>query len=193
MDSSLLELLTKVTLYDLVWALILIITFIGIVVSQKKKISKWLDKWRKNKNEEEDFTKLVFDLKDSIEKLSEKVDKNQTDRDKELRHYREDSKKIRDEMYKVLNSQSEEIKNITKTIGVMQEKQSKTKRAELKERIERIYSECHPSQTCTDMAFETLRELIEEYEEHGGVNSFVHSIVEKEMYEWERVATVRGE
>ena len=192
MDSSLFELLTEVTLYDLIWALILLITFTGIVVSQKKKISKWLNKWREDKNEEEDFTKLVYDLKDSIEKLSEKVDKNQEDRDKELRQYREDSKKIRDEMYKVMNGQSEQIKNLTKTIGVMQEKQSKTKRAELKEKIERIYRECSPTKICTEMAFETLRELIEEYEEHGGVNSFVHSIVEKEMYEWEIVETVKG-
>lgn len=192
MDSSLLELLTKVTLYDLIWALILLITFIGIAVSQKKRISKWLDKWRKDKNDEEDFTQLVFDLKDSIEKLSKEVKQNQEDRDKELVKYREDSKKIRDEMYKVLNNQSEEIKNITKTIGIMQEKQSKTKRAELKEKIERIYRECSPTKTCTEMAFETLRELIEEYEEHGGINSFVHSIVEKEMYEWEIVETVKG-
>lgn len=193
MDSSLLKLLEEVTLYDLIIAIILIVTLVCIIVSQNKKISKGLDKWRKNKNEEEDFTQLVYDLKDSIEKLSKKVDQNQIDRTNELKQYREDSKKIRDEMYEVMNGQSEQIKNLTTTIGIMQEKQSKTKRAELKERIERIYSECHPSQTCTDMAFETLRELIEEYEEHGGINSFVHSIVEKEMYEWERVATVRGE
>ena len=192
MDSSLLELLTKVTLYDLVGTLILIITLVGIIVSQKKRISKWLDKWRKNKNEAEDFNQLVYDLKDSIEKLSEKVQKNQDDRDKELLKYREDSRKIREEMYKIMNNQSDEIKNLTKTIGVMQEKQSKTKRAELKEKIERIYRECSPTKTCTEMAFETLRELIEEYEEHGGVNSFVHSIVEKEMYEWEIAETVKG-
>lgn len=198
MDSSILELLTKVTLYDLIWALALVLVFTGIVVSQKKRISKWLDKWRKNKNEEEDFNKLVFDLKDSIEKLSEKVQSNQEARDKELLQYRDDSRKIRDEMYKVINGQSKQIENLANTVtkmeerqSKMEEKQSKTKRAELKEKVERIYSECHPAQKCTDMQFETLKELIEEYEEHGGVNSFVHSTVEPEMYEWEKVKRIR--
>ena len=46
-------------------------------------------------------------------------------------------------------------------------------RSVLKEKIERIYRECSPTQTCTDMALETLRELIEEYEEHGGTNSHI--------------------
>ena len=191
MDSSLLELLQKVTLYDLIWSLLLIAFAIGILILQKDKISKYMNKWRNNKNEEEDFKQLVFDLKDAIEQLSQKVDQNQQDRDNELKQYRDDSRKIREEMYKVMNNQSDQIKNLTNTIGVMQEKQSKTKRAELKEKIERIYSECHPTMTCTDMAFETLRDLIEEYEEHGGTNSFVHSIVEKEMYEWDRADVVR--
>ena len=191
MDSSLLELLTEVTLYDLIWAIILLSTFILIIVSQKKKISKWLDKWRKDKNKEEDFNQLVYDLKDAIDQLSKKVQKNQDERDKELLKYRDDSRKIRDEMYKIMNGQSEDIKSLTKAVNIMQEKQSKTKRAELKEKIERIYRECSPTQTCTDMALETLRELIEEYEEHGGTNSFVHSIVEPEMYEWKVVTTVR--
>jgi hypothetical protein len=44
--------------------------------------------------------------------------------------------------------------------------------------------------TCTDMAFETLRDLIEEYEAHGGVNSFVHSVVEQEMHNWKRVSRI---
>lgn len=193
MDNSVLELLQKVTLYDLIWSLLLISFIVGILVSQRRNISKWMNKWRKHKNEEEDFTKLVYELKDSIERLSKKVDKNQEDRNKELLQYREDSRKIRDEMYKVMNGQSEEIKNLTKTIATMQEKQSKTKRAELKEKIERIYRECSPTQTCTDMAFETLKELIEEYEEHGGTNSFVHSIVEKEMYTWNKVNKIKEE
>ena len=193
MNSSLLKLLEEVTLYDLIIAVILIVTMVCILISQWKKISKWLDKWRKNKNEKEDFTQLVYELRDSIKTLSEEVKKNQEERDKELEKYREDSKKIRDEMYEVMNTQSEDIKNLTRTIGIMQEKQSKTKRAELKEKIERIYRECSPTKTCTEMAFETLRDLIEEYEEHGGINSFVHSIVEKEMYEWEIAETVKGD
>ena len=72
----------------------------------------------------------------------------------------------------------------------MEERNSKTKRAEIKEKIERIYRECHPAMMCTDMQLEALKDLIEEYEEHGGVNSFVHSKVEPEMFEWQVIEMI---
>lgn len=188
---SIMELLEKVSAIELLFALILVFLVAVLLATQKKKISKWMNKWRKNKNEEEDFHSLVYSLRDSIQDLSKKVDKQQKDRDKELLGYRDDSRKIRDEMYKVMNSQSEGIKELRETVLKIQEKNSKTKRAEIKEKIERIYRECSPTETCTDMAFETLRDLIEEYEEHGGVNSFVHSKVIPEMYKWKIVKEVK--
>ena len=185
------ELLEKVSAVDLLYAIILVIALAVLFATQKKKIIKWLNKWRKDKNEEEDFHSLVFSLKDSIEELGKKVDQNQKNRDAELLKYRDDSRKIRDEMYKVLREQSEKISELTDTTLKIQEKNSKTKRAEIKEKIERIYRECSPTETCTDMAFETLKELIEEYEEHGGVNSFVHTKVQPEMYKWKVVSEVK--
>lgn len=188
---SIMELLEKVSAIDLLFA-ILLVSAIGILLAtQKKKILKWLNKWRKDKNEEEDFHTLVYGLKDSIEELGKKVDNNQKNRDAELLRYREDSKKIRDEMYKEMRDHSKSIENLRNTVLEIQVKNSKTKRAEIKEKIERIYRECSPTQTCTDMAFETLRDLIEEYEEHGGDNSFVHSTVQKEMYKWKQVSEVK--
>ena len=145
----------------------------------------------KDKNKKEDFNKLVYDLKDSIEKLGKEVKQNQLNRDKELLQYRDDSRKIRDEMYKIMDGQAKDIKDLTKAMSEMREKDSKTRRAELKEKIEKLYRECHPCMSCTSMQLEVLKELIEEYEEHGGVNSFVHSIVEKEMYNWEIVDNVK--
>jgi chromosome segregation ATPase len=187
MGKSLLELLTEVTVIELVVALILIVTIVSILASQKKRILKWMNKWRKNKNEEEDFNQLVYDLKDSVAELKKTMGQFQKNRE----HDREDSRKIRSEMYKVMDKQSAGIRNLTDIIVEMQKKNSKTKRAEIKEKIERIYRECHPSMTCTDMAFETLRELIEEYEAHGGINSFVHSTVEPEMYEWKVIKSIK--
>ena len=34
---------------------------------------------------------------------------------------------------------------------------------------------------------ETLEGLIKTYEDYGGKNSFVHSLVQKEMYTWEHI------
>ena len=163
MDESLLELLQKVTLYDLIWSLLLIIFIIGVLISQKKRMSKFMNKWRKDKNDEENFDNLVYELRDSVS-----------------------------DMKKTINKQTEDIKNLTLIVVEMQKRDSKTKRAEIKEKIERIYSECHPAMTCTDMQFEVLTELIEEYEEHGGVNSFVHSAVEPEMHEWTKIGKIKS-
>ena len=183
------ELLTEVTVIDLIMALVFLAIIIGIIISQKNKAFKSLNKWRETENDKEDFKKLVYELKSTMESY-------QGDRE----HDREDSIRIRGEIYKAIGNQSEVIKKQSDTIdelkdmiAKMQEKNAKTKRAELKRDIERLYRECHPSMTCTDMAFETLRDLIEEYEEHGGDNSFVHSIVEREMYTWQRVERISGD
>ena len=189
MDKSIMELLSEVSGADLLIAILLIVAVCILIITQKGKISKALNKWRKDKNEEEDFTSLVYALRDSVKSLKNTMEQYEKNRE----HDREDSRKIRKEMYEVMDKQSEGINKLTEIVVKMQEKNSKTKRAEIKEKIERIYRECHPHMRCTDMAFETLKELIEEYEAHGGINSFVHSTVEPEMYEWKIVKKIRGE
>lgn len=187
MNESLFELLTKVTLFDLIWSLSLIIVIIGIILSQKKKFLSLLNKWRKTKNDEEDFNHLVYNLKNSVEEINNTLEQISQNR----AHDREDSRRIRTEMYAVMDKQSESIDNLTKIVVEIQKKNSKTKRAEIKEKIERIYSECHSAMTCTDMQYETLKELIEEYEEHNGSNSFVHSTVEPEMHLWKKINRIK--
>ena len=109
MNKTLIELLEKVSGTDLILAILFIIVLLSILLSQKSKITELLDKWRKDKNEEDSFHSLVYDMKSSIESLSSIVKQNQENRDKELLHYRDDSRRIRDEMYKVMNQQSESI------------------------------------------------------------------------------------
>ena len=161
MNESLLSLLSKVTLFDLLLAIMLILVLVSILITQKKKISTFLDRWRVEKNEDDDFKKLVYDLKESMQRINSIVDK-----------------------------QSNDIRSLTDIVVNMQAKNSKTKRAEIKRSIERIYSECHPAMICTDMQFEALRDLIEEYEEHGGVNSFVHNVVQPEMHVWNKISRI---
>ena len=169
MNKSLLELLNNVTLLHFTCAIVLIVILAGIISSQKNKIFKRLNKWRKTKNDEEDFKSLVYNLRDSVKEINNSIEQIEKDRIKNC----------------------ESINNLTNIVVEMQKKNSKTKRAEIKEKIERIYSECHPAMTCTDMQFETLKELIEEYEEHGGNNSFVHSTVEPEMHSWRKINRIK--
>ena len=189
MDDTLMELLNSVTLMDLVWALVLIATVVVIVVTQKKRISKWLNKWRKDKNDEDDFKELVASLKESVDSLKADMKTYQENRE----HDRADSKKIQKEIYEAIDKQKASIADLKQVTLDIQQKNAKTKRAELKEKIERLYRECSPTKTCTHMAYETLKELIEEYEENGGINSFVHSKVEPEMVTWTRVEAIPHE
>lgn len=59
------------------------------------------------------------------------------------------------------------------------------KRGELKDRIRQSYGYYHNQGYITSMELEALKGLINSYEKSGGKNSFVHSIVEPEMYTWE--------
>lgn len=187
MNESLYEILKTVTLFDLIWTMCLLIIIIGFLASQKKRILKWLNKWRKTKNDEEDFNHLVYNLKNSVDEINSTLEQIFKNRE----HDRDDSRRIRSEMYAIMDKQSESIDHLTQIVMDIQKKNSKTKRAEIKEKIERIYSECHQAMTCTDMQYETLKELIEEYEEHGGNNSFVHTTVEPEMHLWEKITRIK--
>lgn len=198
MNESLMTLLNEVSAWQLIVALFLVFLVAGFILSQIPKITKLLQKWRKKQNDEEDFKDLVYSMKADIKELSNRQESYRDERHQERTHDRNDSIRVREEIYKEISTlntslekQGELIQKLTDiTLGI-QEANSETKRAELKEKIERIYHECSPSQMCTDMQLETLKELIHEYEKHGGTNSFVHSTVEPEMYKWEVIEYIK--
>ena len=68
-----------------------------------------------------------------------------------------------------------------------EQKNNKRIRAELKDKISRSYRYYHSIGKINDMELEALEDLIDEYESAEGSNSFVHTIVQKEMYTWERI------
>lgn len=59
------------------------------------------------------------------------------------------------------------------------------KRGEIKDRIRQSYGYYHTRGYISSMELEALKGLINSYEKSGGANSFVHSVVEPEMYTWE--------
>lgn len=68
-----------------------------------------------------------------------------------------------------------------------EEKNNKRIRAELKDKISNSYRRYHALGKINRMELEALEGLIEEYEAADGENSFVHSVVQKEMYVWKQV------
>lgn len=76
------------------------------------------------------------------------------------------------------------VKELQKSVSCMQQKSDMNEAARLKDRIGQSYRFHHSTRTINSMEKETLKDLIEAYSQFSD-NSFVHSIVEKEMETWE--------
>lgn len=88
---------------------------------------------------------------------------------------------------KLQHTMNEHIEKDEKRYLEDQKRLNKRLRAELKDKISiryRTHSKCGK---WTLMDKEALEDLIQEYEDAGGENSFVHTVVQKKMYTWEIV------
>jgi len=87
---------------------------------------------------------------------------------------------------------SRKVDSLSISIFEMRKIQDEDKLAEYKDKIgdsyryynERKYSEENPMPYWNHMEKESLEGLINQYEAHGGKNSFVHSVVEPEIQKW---------
>lgn len=155
----------------------------------------------KNRKVVTDFFNNIYNRRKKREELLKTIHENQSQikqlMDNRL-HDREQSLAIQKELTDTQKKLSESISVLSKKIDDMQQntnirfeeserKNNKRIRAELKDKISQSYRYYHSLGQISDMELEALEDLIEEYEEAEGSNSFVHSIVQKEMYTWEKV------
>lgn len=98
---------------------------------------------------------------------------------------RKQSLAIQKELTDSQNKLTKKIDDICKKLIDMEEKENKRVQSEIKERIAQSYRQYSETKRISSMELEALEDLIETYEAHGGENSFVHSVVQKEMYTWE--------
>lgn len=203
MNETIPHILNKVSAMELILSIVLIIAIIYIVYINWSKISAQLYKTFKKQDEENKMKKNVQQLQKENDWLKNKMTTYEKNRESD----RNTSIQIRNKLDENIQQISVSVKDLNSTVNLLSEnvstmhksiqqmqsemeenrrKNLASKRIDIKSKIERLYSECSPIQSCTDMQFETLKELIEDYENHGGENSFVHSIVQKEMYKWKR-------
>lgn len=113
-------------------------------------------------------------------------------------HDREQSFSIQKELITSQENISKLINSLEKKLTEMQdntdkrfkeneEKENRRVQAELKDKIGQSYRYYHEVKKINDIEMETLEGLIKTYEDYGGKNSFVHSLVQKEMYTWEHI------
>lgn len=187
MNEILTEYLTTLN-PNVIIVIIFIICFSSwIIFKNRKTISDFLNSLYNRRKNKEELLKIIHDNQTEIKQIMEN-----------RLHDREQSFAIQKELTDAQKELSEAISTLSKKLDDMQQstdkrfresekKNNKRIRAELKDKISQSYRYYHSLGKINDMELEALEDLIEEYESAKGENSFVHSIVQKEMYTWEKV------
>lgn len=167
-----------------------------------KKLEKTneIDELRKQQIEEikrsiEKDDELKKDIKNLSEAVSETQEHITTFADNRIKD-RAQSFQIQKELIDAQKQISTSLESVEKKLDQMkidtdrrfkesEEKHDARIRAELKDKIGSLYRCYHAKNRISAMEFEALEDLIKAYENAHGTNSFVHSVVEKEMYTWQ--------
>lgn len=146
--------------------LFVFLVLIGWIIKHRKDITDIFNNWLKRKQKKDELIKIIYDSQQKIEEYaSNRI------------HDREQSVAIQKQLTNAINTISEKLDN-------MEIKHNKRIRAEMKDKIGQLYRYYHEKQEWNDMEKEAFCDLIEEYEDAGGKNSFVHSVVQPESYLW---------
>lgn len=158
----------------------------------------------KNRETIVDFFNGLYNSRKTKEDLLKTIHENQAEIKQIMEnrlHDREQSFSIQKELTDAQKELAESISALSKKLDDMQRstnerfeeserKNNKRIRAELKDKISQSYRYYHSLGKINDMELEALKDLIEEYEAADGENSFVHSVVQKEMYTWEKAERI---
>ena len=98
---------------------------------------------------------------------------------------RKQSLEIQKELTDAQNKMADKVEGICQKLNDMEQKENERVQSEIKESIAQAYRRYDDTKQISKMELEALEGLIKTYEAHGGENSFVHSVVQKEMYTWE--------
>lgn len=90
-----------------------------------------------------------------------------------------------------MNELKDSVKCITDKIDIMQQREDQNAAARLKDRISESYRDYHKAWKITAREKEALKDLIDAYTKYSE-NSFVHSLVEVEMEQWDIVPEEEG-
>ncbi|WP_346961242.1 hypothetical protein [Clostridium sp.] len=161
-NEFILKNLKDTSAYNLVLIIIAVILIFGLIVTITVKLYNLVEKYRKTRNS--------IDEKDNI------IEKN----DKSIQELKQDNLIMKNNI-KTIN---QKIDTLYDTLIKINENQNEREMANLKDRIRQSYSYYNNKKEWNSMEMESLEGLIQSYENCGGENSFVHSVVEKEMYNW---------
>lgn len=167
--------------FTAVIALVLLVALwlIAVLIKHRKDIMTAFNQWAKRKQEKDELLKMVYQNKKAIDEYAE----NRI-------HDREQSFAIQKQLTDSINALSKKLDKMDQKQAELEEKHRKRIRAEMKDKISQLYRYYHEQQKWNDMEKEAFGDLIDEYEDAGGKNSFVHSVVQPESYTWKVIERI---
>lgn len=164
-QHAFMESMKKLSAYEFITDILVIAFIVGAIVFACIKIYQAMEKYRRIVNE--------------FEKAHEML----------LQHeqYIKDLKAADTKFQKQMDGFDTKLDGLTDSLKTMQDRSDTKNRASLKNEISKMYRRFNKTKKWTEMDKNTLEDLIASYEDCGGKNSFVHSVVQKEMYSWEIV------
>ena len=141
---------------------------------------------------------LLVNTADGLAKTSESLVELQRQHNESVKQSIRHDKELKDELQSLRNDFHAQTQDLNQNISTMKKeiddrlndskvRENERVQAELKDRIGQSYRYYHTIGKINDMELEALKDLIKSYENHGGENSFVHTVVQPEMYTWEKV------
>lgn len=155
--------------------------FVVFILANWKNIKEIAEKWRESTNEREQMLDDIKTNKGDIKTCLDEIHTYQSNRQKD----QEQSLQIQKEFTEAIEKINEKLDDVIEKNIRAEEKHNQRVRAELKDKIGQAYRKCHKRKGWTKIEKESLNGLIKQYEEHDGVNSFVHEIVVPESYTWD--------
>lgn len=132
---------------------------------------------------EREVSPIIKEIRDIHEKLDKtsRIDGLEQGQ----RNIIEETHKRDEELDVKIRTVSDKVDALIERMDAKIDGDNEIRRNQLKDRIRQNYGYYHNNGYITRMELESLQGLIESYEKCGGKNSFVHSIIEPEMYTWE--------
>lgn len=128
---------------------------------------------------------FMGEVRDSFERVDQKIEGFYENQSKYRGQSLEKQKEWTDKIDDVFDKLEDMQKQTDERFAQSEAKTNKRVQSDIKERIAQSYRRYNISKKITHMELEALEDLIDTYENFGGENSFVHSVVQKEMYTWE--------
>ena len=190
MADFLTEYITSLNPSIVVVALVILCLILWCIFKNRETINDFFNSLYNKRKEKEELLQTIKNNQDAIKHI---IENRQHDREQSLEIQKElkDAQKELAESISVIYRKLDDMQKSTdERFEASEDKNNKRIRAELKDKIGQSYRYYHSKGKINDMELEALEGLIEEYETAGGENSFVHTVVQKEMYTWEKVKRI---